>query len=271
MKKICTLVTGGFDPIHSGHIEYFKAAKDLSGYLIVGINSDEWLLRKKGYFLIPADERKIIIENLDCVDQVIFFNDSDNSACDAISKSLLISDKVIFANGGDRDSENTPEYKAFTSNSNVIFEYSVGGDNKKNSSSWIVNDFLIRFNNSIHPKGLENITTVLAPWGSHTSFIDEAGFKVKQLNVDPAGKLSLQKHNHRAEHWIVVRGSAAIQLDEHSMTLDQGQYVFIPQNSIHRIENKSSEELIIIGVQTGKILEESDIERLDDVYGRKTT
>ena len=105
------LVTGGFDPLHSGHIEYFKAAKQLGNLLVVGINSDEWLARKKGKAFMPASERKTIIENLYQVHRVIEFDDSDGSGIDAIRqvKAMFPRDQVVFANGGDRTKDNIPE------------------------------------------------------------------------------------------------------------------------------------------------------------------
>ena len=82
------LVTGGFDPLHSGHLAYFKAAKQLGDKLIVGLNSDEWLIRKKGKPFMPFHERIEIIKGLSVVDEVISFDDSDDTACGAIYKTL---------------------------------------------------------------------------------------------------------------------------------------------------------------------------------------
>ena len=87
MKNI-VLVTGGFDPIHSGHIAYFKAARQLGDMLIVGLNSDAWLTRKKGRPFMPFDERQSIIQNLNCVDQCLLFNDDDGSAKEAIKNEI---------------------------------------------------------------------------------------------------------------------------------------------------------------------------------------
>ena len=108
-----SLVTGGFDPIHSGHIRYFERAKDLSNYLVVGLNGDPWLKRKKGQYFQSWTERADIIRHLNMVDAVISWDDSDDSACGAIAKCLEISEKVIFCNGGDRKIEqnNIYEYK----------------------------------------------------------------------------------------------------------------------------------------------------------------
>ena len=139
-----SLVTGGFDPIHSGHISYFKRAKDLSNYLVVGINTEEWLTRKKGQYFQSWKERAEIIRHLDMVDAVISYNDDDNSSCEGISKCLDIAQIVVFCNGGDRGHSNTPETMGFANNDNVIFEYGVGGTDKINSSSWILHNYFNR-------------------------------------------------------------------------------------------------------------------------------
>ena len=98
------LVTGGFDPLHSGHIEYFKEAKTLGTKLIVGVNSDEWLTRKKGRPFMPFKERCAIIKELSVVDKVIGFDDSDDSACQAIFHTMSTNTgKIIFANGASND------------------------------------------------------------------------------------------------------------------------------------------------------------------------
>ena len=110
------LVTGGFDPLHSGHIEYFKAAKALGDELHVGINSDEWLIRKKGRAFLSYTERKTIVENLSMVDKIIQFNDDKDVSTSAIFATLMEvndCDQIIFANGGDRNKENTPEVEAY--------------------------------------------------------------------------------------------------------------------------------------------------------------
>ena len=133
------LVTGGFDPLHSGHIEYFKAAKELADELWVGLNSDEWLTNKKGRQFMPMSERSVIIENLKVVDRVFSFNDFDGGASDAIVKAFKYGAKnIIFANGGDRTKNNIPEMWVWDDNPNIEFVFGVGGKKKKNSSSWIL-------------------------------------------------------------------------------------------------------------------------------------
>jgi len=143
-KKL-SLVTGGFDPIHSGHIAYFERAKDLSDYLVVGLNTNEWLTRKKGQYFLPWIERADIIRHLDMVDAVITVPDDDEgSACGAIAKCLEISETVVFCNGGDRGKDNTPETIRYNDDPRVQFEYGIGGDDKRNSSSWILKGYFER-------------------------------------------------------------------------------------------------------------------------------
>ena len=139
-----SLVTGGFDPIHSGHISYFKRAKDLSNYLVVGINTEEWLTRKKGQYFQSWKERAEMIRHLDMVDAVISYNDDDNSSCEGIAKCLDIAQTVVFCNGGDRAKKNTPEVDKYGENPRVKFQFGIGGDDKMNSSSWILHGYFER-------------------------------------------------------------------------------------------------------------------------------
>ena len=139
-----SLVTGGFDPIHSGHLRYFERAKDYSDYLVVGLNGDPWLTRKKGQYFQSWTERADILRHLDMVDAVISWDDTDDSAKGAIKKCLEISDQVIFCNGGDRGKSNTPEVMGYGENHRVHFKYGVGGTDKVNSSSWILHNYFNR-------------------------------------------------------------------------------------------------------------------------------
>jgi len=137
--KIC-VVSGGFDPIHSGHIAYFKAAKELGDILIVALNSDKWLINKKGKYFMPFKERKIIIENLSMVDEVLDFEDDDlGSASLALIKikNKYPNNEIIFCNGGDRNNINSPEQSI----KGIKHVFGIGGVDKKNSSSWILKKF----------------------------------------------------------------------------------------------------------------------------------
>jgi D-beta-D-heptose 7-phosphate kinase/D-beta-D-heptose 1-phosphate adenosyltransferase len=138
------LVTGGFDPIHKGHLNYIKAAKELGDMLVIGLNSDKWLEAKKGTFFMSFQDRQAVLEELASVNAVIEFNDSDGTAKDAIRLCLYTfpDSTVVFANGGDRTKGNIPEMDV--DSDRVEFVFGVGGDGKANSSSWILADYLER-------------------------------------------------------------------------------------------------------------------------------
>jgi mannose-1-phosphate guanylyltransferase/mannose-6-phosphate isomerase len=110
---------------------------------------------------------------------------------------------------------------------------------------------------------------VFRPWGSYDSVDAGPRFQVKRLTIKPGAKLSLQKHAHRAEHWVVVKGKARITRDDQVFMLAENESTYIPIGAVHRIENPGTEPLQIIEVQSGGYLGEDDIVRLDDTYGRK--
>ena len=138
---IVAIATGGFDPVHSGHIDYLNRAKNVADYLVVGLNSDEWLTRKKGKPFMPFSERFSVISNLKAVDWVLAIDDADDTALDAIyqSRAMFPTARLIFANGGDRTKENIPEMSS--GDTNIEFMFGVGGENKKNSSRWILENW----------------------------------------------------------------------------------------------------------------------------------
>jgi cytidyltransferase-like protein len=244
------LVTGGFDPIHSGHIAYLREARELGNKLVVGINSDDWLIRKKGRAFMPWEERATIIAAMHVVDRVINFNDSDGTAIDAIRKvkEIYKNHEIIFANGGDRNKENIPEMSA----SDVEFVFGVGGTDKKNSSSLILKDWA-------SPK-------TLRPWGFYKVLHDLPGCKVKELVIEPGKSLSTQRHFKRAEHWYVLKGKCQVEIINDDISkinvIEQNHSYVIGQNVWHRGFNHFSEPCHILEVQHGEICVEDDIERM---------
>ena len=110
----------------------------------MGINTEEWLTRKKGQYFQSWKERAEIIRHLDMVDAVISYNDDDNSSCEGIAKCLDIAQTVVFCNGGDRAKTNTPEVDKYGENPRVEFQFGIGGDDKMNSSSWILHGYFER-------------------------------------------------------------------------------------------------------------------------------
>lgn len=121
-----------------------------------------------------------------------------------------------------------------------------------------------------HHSQVECHTQVARPWGSYERIDSGKGYLVKRIVVKTEGKLSLQIHQHRAEHWVVVSGKARVTKGEEQHILTANQSIYIPQNTPHRLENASAEPLEIIEVQSGELLSEDDIIRLEDTYGRAT-
>lgn len=249
------LITGGFDPVHSGHIEYVNKARNLGDILIVGVNSDEWLTRKKGKPFMPYREREYIMRHIHGVDDVIAFDDSDNSASDAIRKvrALYPDEKIIFANGGDRTKENIPEMQCGVDN--VEFVFSVGGSDKRNSSSWILESW----------KSSPQVTQ--RPWGTYEILAEGEGFKVKKIVVHADKRLSLQSHERRKEHWVILSGYPLVTNGDDTRFYPPGATIVIERGAQHRIAAKDH-DVTFVEVQTGTYFGEDDIVRYDDDFGR---
>ena len=132
------LVSGGFDPIHSGHIKLIREASQY-GKVVVLLNSDKWLQNKKGKEFLPFYEREIIMKELKNVIDVLGFDDSDKTCIDGlrIARKKYIKENIMFANGGDRNDKTTPE-SVFCEENNIELLWGVGGNDKSNSSSWIL-------------------------------------------------------------------------------------------------------------------------------------
>ena len=258
--KTLVLVTGGFDPLHKGHIRYFQRAKDLGDELYVGINSDAWLTNKKGRPFLPLIERSTIIQNLKMVNFVLEFPDDENwTAKNAIKmlREMHPNDKIIFANGGDRTQDNIPELDV---NSDlryppVEFVFGVGGSDKINSSSWILEEWKL-------PK-------TVRPWGYYRVLHEpHTKCKLKELTVLPGQSLSMQKHKYRNELWFVSEGIATVYtLDPKTTDMEkmgtyiQNQTLFIQENQWHMLCNETANPLKIIEIQYGDACYEEDIER----------
>ena len=252
------VVSGGFDPIHSGHIEYFKAAKLLGDKLIVAINSDQWLIDKKGKFFMPFNERSNIISNLEVVDEVIDFEDDNDGSCvlglEKI-KELHPDDEIIFCNGGDRKENNIPEMKV----QNITFKFGVGGNNKMNSSSEILKDW--------------NFASEERVWGKFYNLFSDNSLKLKELIVAPSKGMSFQRHFKRNEIWFVSKGACEVNFSESipenstQIKLSTEEVFHVKIGNWHQIINPFDEPCHIIEIQYGEETNEDDIERLSYYEG----
>lgn len=247
------VVSGGFDPIHSGHISYFKSAKGLGEKLIVALNSDAWLIKKKEKFFMPFEERKIIIENLSMVDEVIDFDDDEfGSASQALVKikGFYPNDEIIFCNGGDRTKDNIPEMQI----KDVLFEFGVGGEDKKNSSSWILKDYQYDKEERV--------------WGEFYNLFSNDFLKLKELIIKPKQGMSFQKHFLRNEIWFVSKGQCSVNFSKddpnnfEEISLHTEETFHVQKEAWHQIFNPFDEPCHIIEIQYGEETNEDDIERL---------
>ena len=252
------LITGGFDPLHSGHLALIKSAREMSMLVAVGLNSDAWLYRKKGYVSMPFSERKEILESITGVHKVFGFSDADDTACRAIQKVAWIYDrpveKIIFCNGGDRTEDNIPEMnfqplagRPEDPDPILEFAFGVGGTDKKNSSSELVK--------------------TQRDWGYWQVLKDYGTTKVKELTIFPSKKISYQRHFKRSELWFVIEGECTIRGLRHEPVLRPRTkmklhaYENIPVGMWHDIENHTDKLCRIVEIQYGEACEEIDIER----------
>ena len=248
------IVSGGFDPIHSGHISYLKSAKSYGDKLIVALNSDKWLENKKNKFFMPFNERKAIIESINYVDEVIDFDDDIIGSCiNALEKvkSSYPDDDIFFANGGDRNDENIPEMSV----KGIKFLFGVGGDDKKNSSSWILKNWQYFFEERL--------------WGSFYNLFEDTQVKVKELIVKPGHGMSFQRHFKRNEIWLVSKGACIVNFSKEdpdqkeNIQLNKFDHYFVPVGAWHQITNPFDDFCHLIEIQYGEECIEEDIERTE--------
>ena len=166
--------------------------------------------------------------------------------------------------------------KAFIKNPSKSFDYAILEKTKKINAiklniqwsdlgSW--KEILLMFKKN-KSKYLKKKNIFKRPWGSYTNLYNGNNFLIKELNVKPNGVLSLQKHFHRSEHWVVTQGIPKITLNKKSFLKKPYETIFIPKGAIHRIQNQNKKTIKIMEAQLGSILKETDIVRYEDIYGR---
>lgn len=256
-KKITVAVSGGFDPIHIGHVRMFEEAKKHGTHLVVIVNNDNWLRTKKGYVFMPETERVELIKSFACVDDVILtdhdIDDTDRTVC----RTLTQLKPDVFANGGNRGETNTPE-ASVCEDLGIAQVYNTGAGGKMQSSSWLVQD------------ALKGATRSVRPWGHFNAHDKGEGWYLKTITVNPGQRLSLQYHHFREEYWMLIEGEVTATLgnDRDSLVktpLKKGEIFFIPQTAIHRLESETGGKIVEIALGN---FDENDIIRLEDDYVR---
>jgi mannose-6-phosphate isomerase-like protein (cupin superfamily) len=221
--------------------------------LIVALNSDEWLVKKKGKFFMPFHEREIIISNLEIVDEVIDFDDDkQGSCCLALEKikTMYPKDEIIFCNGGDRKAENIPEMSV----EGITFKFGVGGDNKINSSSSILKEWQFDSEERV--------------WGKFYNLFTDHRIKLKELIIESGKGMSFQRHQKRNEIWFVSKGSCLVKHSQDDpgnikeTELSAEEVFHVKQGEWHQLINPSNDVCHIIEIQYGESTSEEDIERL---------
>ena len=200
------------------------------------------------------EERKNILLNIECVDEVFSFDDDNDGTC--INALLNIkekypTEKIIFCNGGDRNENNIPEMAV----DGIYFEFGVGGVDKKNSSSWILKNWKFGSENRV--------------WGLFYNLFDSPDVKVKELVIKPKKGMSFQRHKERSEIWLVSKGSCEVLYSNDKpdskvkKTLKKFDKFLISKGDWHQIINPFDEDCHIIEIQYGDSVVEEDIERLN--------
>lgn len=277
------------NPLHPGHVECLELSKELADELIVIVNSDHQAKLKRGTESFQDEQYRLrLVESLKPVDRAVLAIDTDGSVCatlDALITELKGRgdvDEIIFTKGGDRFAGEIPERTVLDKHGVRIVD---GLGAKTHSSSHYVK----RLANQEDAQKLadtlatlpekdreqEYIEVGVRPWGVYYVMEDNPEFKVKKIIVTPGSRLSLQSHKHRSEHWVVVSGTATVQIREQShpdhighRILSQNESCYVPQGFVHRLANEGAETLVIIEVQSGNYTGEDDIVRYEDDHGR---
>lgn len=220
MQKKRIVISGGFDPIHPGHIAMIEDAAKYGEVHIVA-NSDAWLVRKKGFFFQPWVDRKKILEAY--TPHVHAVDDSDGTVCEALHRIK----PDYFGNGGDRTNKNTPELEVCQKH-NIEPIFSLGGGKYSSSSE-------VNAKNKVETR-----------WGWYSVIVDMPKLKVKILNVDAGKTLSLQKHDLRSEFFFMPNGEVRINLPGvwHKLTAPENEDLTVVEVQIGTSEEDDEERIL---------------------------
>ena len=252
-------VSGGFDPLHIGHVRMFKEASKHGDKLIVIVNNDHWLTDKKGFVFMPEKERVELIKSFPFVNRVVVTRHKPGEyyTDKSVVRELRRIKPDVFVNGGDRFADNIPE-AVVCRELGIEMKFNIGKGGKVQSSSWMIEH------------ASRHVRKSARPWGEFYGWDKGEGWYLKTLYVSPGKRLSLQYHRHRAEYWLLVEGDAAATFGPRSGTLTKislkkGVLFHVPKGYVHRLESKKGGKVVEVAEGT---FDESDIVRLEDDHGR---
>lgn len=272
------ITCGYFNPIHPGHVECFKLAKNLGDALWVIVNNDKQAELKRNMPSFQDEQFRLsLVDAISFVDKTILSIDTDESVVKTLEETVATirsehqNAHIIFAKGGDRFVGNIPEKEVCERLSVEI----VDGLGTKTHSS---RDY-ISYKQTVVAKESDEAEKIkeeeslalevgMRPWGHYVVIEDREHHKIKRLVVEKGHRLSLQSHTKRQECWVVVQGIATVEIDGVTSSVYEGESVVIPLGAKHRLSNTSSEILEIVEVQYGSYTGEDDIVRYEDDYKR---
>ena len=250
-------VSGGFDPLHIGHVRLFKEARTLGDKLVVIVNNDAWLRDKKGFAFMPQKERAELISSFPFVDKVVITKDKPGGKNLGVREALARLKPAVFANGGDRKREKDIPEAGVCRKYGITLIFNVGRGGKVQSSSWMINAARRPASRSVRP------------WGEYYGWDSGKRWNLKTIYIKPRMRLSLQYHNSREEWWLLVGGDATATVREGKATrtvlLRKGEVFRVRRKQVHRISSRRGG--VVVEVAYGKF-DESDIVRLADDHGR---
>jgi len=251
-------VSGGFDPIHIGHVRMLRAARKLGDKLVVILNNDNWLRAKKGFVFMPQSERAELLRAFAEVDKVVITDHKKDDLDTSVVRSLEKLRPAIFANGGDRKpgADSIPEV-ALCKKLGIKPVYNVGYGGKVQSSSRMIK------------AARRPVSKTVRPWGEYYGWDSGKGWNLKTIYLKRGKRVSLQYHNNREEWWLLVEGDATATMREsrstRSFPLKKGEVFRVRKKQIHRLSSKMGG--VVVEVAYGNF-DEKDIVRLEDDFGR---
>jgi D-beta-D-heptose 7-phosphate kinase/D-beta-D-heptose 1-phosphate adenosyltransferase len=259
-KKTWVAVSGGFDPLHIGHVRMFKQARKLGDKLVVILNNDNWLVNKKGFVFMTEKERKEVIEMFPFVDKVVITKHKPRDKDMSVVHILKTLKPAIFANGGDRKPDGDPIPEVELCNKlDIKLKYNLGHGGKIQSSSWLLS------------KARRDSVRSIRPWGEFYDWDSGKHWYIRTLYIKAGKQTGVQYHEHRLKSWVLADGDVTAVSDHEGIRtetpLKHGDPFVVRENIPHRLKSKKGG--IAVEIAVGDTQNERDLIRVEDPEGRK--